>query len=209
MRQITLDMGLGRSASLDNFVAGPNVAVLSHLQLWVGHARSGASLRSPVPTYLWGATGSGKTHLLQAVYAALQAQGGTVGWLDASMAEAPPFDERWTAIVLDDVHLYNAVQQHAAFTWFVQAQTSQQGVLAAGARMMGTGLWKGGDQAVIDGVVINGSAGLVGRIAGWVRLVQTGHLYQYALVMLLGIFGFMTWRLWPGVIGPALASFMR
>ena len=135
MRQITLDMGLGRSASLDNFVAGPNVAVLSHLQLWVGHARSGASLRSPVPTYLWGATGSGKTHLLQAVYAALQAQGGTVGWLDASMAEAPPFDERWTAIVLDDVHLYNAVQQHAAFTWFVQAQTSQQGVLAAGARV--------------------------------------------------------------------------
>ncbi len=70
-------------------------------------------------------------------------------------------------------------------------------VLAAGARMLGTGLWKGGDQAVIDGVVINGSAGLVGRIAGWVRLIQTGHLYQYALVMLLGIFALLSWKLWP------------
>ncbi|MBL8305198.1 MAG: NADH-quinone oxidoreductase subunit L [Rubrivivax sp.] len=70
-------------------------------------------------------------------------------------------------------------------------------VLAAGARLVGTGLWKGGDQALIDGVAINGSAGLVGRIAGWVRLLQTGHLYQYALVMLLGIFGLLTWKLWP------------
>ncbi len=70
-------------------------------------------------------------------------------------------------------------------------------VLAAGARFLGMGLWKGGDQGLIDGVVINGSARAVGLIAGVVRLVQTGHLYWYALVMLLGIFGFMTWRLWP------------
>jgi NADH-quinone oxidoreductase subunit L len=70
-------------------------------------------------------------------------------------------------------------------------------VLAAGARLLGTGLWKGGDQALIDGVVINGSAGLIGRIAGVVRQAQTGHLYQYALVMLLGIFGLLTWMLWP------------
>jgi NADH-quinone oxidoreductase subunit L len=69
-------------------------------------------------------------------------------------------------------------------------------VLAAGARMLGTGLWKGGDQAVIDGA-INGSAGLIGRLSGVVRQLQTGHLYQYALVMLLGIFGLLTWQLWP------------
>jgi NADH-quinone oxidoreductase subunit L len=72
-----------------------------------------------------------------------------------------------------------------------------ENVLAAAARMLGTGLWKGGDQAVIDGVVINGSARVVGAFAGIVRLVQTGHLYWYALVMVLGIFGFLTWRLWP------------
>jgi NADH-quinone oxidoreductase subunit L len=58
------------------------------------------------------------------------------------------------------------------------------------------GLWKGGDQAVIDGAV-NGSASLVGRMSGVVRGWQSGHLYQYALVMALGIFGLLTWQLWP------------
>jgi NADH-quinone oxidoreductase subunit L len=69
-------------------------------------------------------------------------------------------------------------------------------VLAAGARLIGTGLWKGGDQAVIDGAV-NGSAGAVRSLAGVVRQWQTGRLTTYALVMLLGIFGLMTWQLWP------------
>ncbi|MGC4080416.1 MAG: NADH-quinone oxidoreductase subunit L [Rubrivivax sp.] len=70
-------------------------------------------------------------------------------------------------------------------------------VLAAGARLIGTGLWKGGDVGIIDGAIVNGSAKTVGVLAGVFRRVQTGHLYWYALVMLLGIFGFMTWRLWP------------
>jgi NADH-quinone oxidoreductase subunit L len=70
-------------------------------------------------------------------------------------------------------------------------------VLAAGARLLGRGLWKGGDQAVIDGVLIDGSARAVGGIAGVMRTWQTGRLYQYALVMLLGIFGLLTWQLWP------------
>ncbi|WP_157264576.1 NADH-quinone oxidoreductase subunit L [Azohydromonas aeria] len=70
-------------------------------------------------------------------------------------------------------------------------------VLAAGARLLGKGLWKGGDQGIIDGAVINGSAKAVGGLAGVVRLVQTGYLYWYALVMILGVFGLMTWQLWP------------
>ena len=69
-------------------------------------------------------------------------------------------------------------------------------VLAAGARLIGTGLWKGGDVATIDGA-INGSARAVGGLAGVLRQFQSGRLYQYALVMLLGIFGLLTWRLWP------------
>jgi len=72
-----------------------------------------------------------------------------------------------------------------------------ENVLAAGARLVGTGLWKGGDQMLIDGAIVNGSASLVGRLAGAVRQLQSGHLYQYALVMLLGIFGLLTWQLWP------------
>jgi NADH-quinone oxidoreductase subunit L len=70
-------------------------------------------------------------------------------------------------------------------------------VLAAGARLLGTGLWKGGDVALIDGALVNGSARAVGALAGVVRLFQSGHLYQYALVMALGIFGLLTWMLWP------------
>jgi NADH-quinone oxidoreductase subunit L len=69
-------------------------------------------------------------------------------------------------------------------------------VLAAGARMLGAGLWKGGDQAVIDGA-INGSARGIGGLAGVLRQAQTGRLYTYALVMLLGIFSLLTWQLWP------------
>jgi NADH-quinone oxidoreductase subunit L len=69
-------------------------------------------------------------------------------------------------------------------------------VLARGARLLGTGLWKGGDQAIIDGT-INGSARGVGSLAQVLRQAQTGRLYTYALVMLLGIFALLTWQLWP------------
>ncbi len=70
-------------------------------------------------------------------------------------------------------------------------------ILAPAARGLGMGLWKGGDQGLIDGILINGSARAVGGIAQWVRAVQTGHVYWYALVMLLGLFGLLTWQLWP------------
>jgi NADH-quinone oxidoreductase subunit L len=72
-----------------------------------------------------------------------------------------------------------------------------ENVLARVARALGTGFWKGGDGVLIDGLVINGSARAVGGIAAVVRRVQTGHLYWYALVMILGVTGLMTWQLWP------------
>jgi DnaA family protein len=128
MKQIALDIGLAGPPSLANFFPGPNEAAHKHLELWVG-----SPTRSPVPTYLWGASGSGKTHLLKAVQEALREQGASAGWLDSGVLEPPAFDERWAVVLLDEVHLYTAVQQHAAFTWFVNAQTLQRGVLAAGA----------------------------------------------------------------------------
>lgn len=131
MKQLALDIGLNAGPTLANFFPGPNVAAHRHLLLWVGDKSSAAS-RSPVPTYLWGPSGSGKTHLLRAVLEGLRAQGAAVGWLDASLHEPPAFDERWSAVLLDDVHLYTAVQQHAAFNWFVHAQTQHIAVLAAG-----------------------------------------------------------------------------
>ena len=128
MKQIALDIGLARVPTLSSFCPGPNEAALAHLRLWAG-----SPTRSPVPTYLWGASGSGKTHLLRAVADALREQGALSGWLDASMQEPRGFDERWAVVLFDDVHLYTAVQQQAAFSWFVSAQALQRGVLAAGA----------------------------------------------------------------------------
>ncbi|HSC00178.1 MAG TPA: hypothetical protein VLE45_09695, partial [Burkholderiaceae bacterium] len=57
----------------------------------------------------------------------------------------------------------------------------------------------------IDGVAINGSAAAMGGFARVVRLLQTGRLYWYALVMLLGVFALLTWRIWPS-LAPALSS---
>lgn len=128
MKQIALDIGLARGPTLANFCAGANEAALAHLRLWAG-----SPTRSPVPTYLWGASGSGKTHLLEAVAQALREQGAAAGWLDPSLHEPPEFDESWAIVLMDDVDRYGAVQQHAAFNWFVNAQTLQRGVLAAGA----------------------------------------------------------------------------
>ncbi len=71
-----------------------------------------------------------------------------------------------------------------------------ENILARGARVLGTGLWKGGDQAIIDGGMVNGSWKLVGAVAAGVRRLQTGYLYHYALVMILGIFVLMTYFVW-------------
>jgi NADH-quinone oxidoreductase subunit L len=63
---------------------------------------------------------------------------------------------------------------------------------AAGSRKLGAGLWKGGDVAVIDGVIVNGSAKVVGWIASVVRYFQTGHIYSYAFSMIIGLVVLMT-----------------
>ena len=131
MTQLALDIGLACGPSLRNFLAGPNLAVLQHLQLWVGNDK-----RSPVPSYVWGEPGSGKTHLLRGVQAALREQGCPAGWMDAAQSDPIAFDEKWRVVLLDDVHLYTAVQQQAAFNWFVNATAPSDGqqrwVLAAG-----------------------------------------------------------------------------
>lgn len=63
---------------------------------------------------------------------------------------------------------------------------------AGGARKLGQGLWKGGDQLLIDGVMVNGTASAVGWTAGLVRLFQTGRMYQYAFGMIFGVFALLT-----------------
>jgi NADH-quinone oxidoreductase subunit L len=60
-------------------------------------------------------------------------------------------------------------------------------LFAGGARAVGKGFWKGGDQAVIDGLLVNGSARVMGWFSGVIRLLQSGLVNQYAVSMLIGI----------------------
>ena len=71
-----------------------------------------------------------------------------------------------------------------------------ENILARGARALGSGLWKVGDRTLIDGWLVNGSWKLVGMVSNWTRKLQTGYLYHYALVMILGIFLLMTYFVW-------------
>ena len=71
-----------------------------------------------------------------------------------------------------------------------------ENILARGARALGTGLWKGGDQSVIDGGIVNGSWKLVGAVSVVTRQLQSGYLYHYALAMIVGVFLLMTWFVW-------------
>ena len=73
-----------------------------------------------------------------------------------------------------------------------------ENIIARGARMLGTGLWKGGDQGVIETGVVNASWKGVARLAAWVRTLQTGLVYQYALVMIVGAFVMLTVFVWLG-----------
>jgi NADH-quinone oxidoreductase subunit L len=75
-------------------------------------------------------------------------------------------------------------------------------LFAGGARNLGRGFWRGGDLAVIDGLMVNGSARVVGWFSGVVRLVQTGLLNTYAFLILFGILiglSWMVWRYWTYV----------
>ena len=64
---------------------------------------------------------------------------------------------------------------------------------AGGARALGTGLWKVGDQSIIDGAAVNGSARIVGWLAGVVRGIQSGFIYHYAFAMIVGVALLVWW----------------
>ena len=65
-------------------------------------------------------------------------------------------------------------------------------VLARGARCLGRGLWQAGDRGLIDGLLVNGSARLVGVVAAISRHLQSGFIYHYAFAMIIGILAFLT-----------------
>ena len=73
-----------------------------------------------------------------------------------------------------------------------------QALFARGSLLLGRGFWKGGDVAVIDNGMVNGSAAVVDRVSSVMRWVQSGHLYDYAFAMILGLIallGFLAYGL--------------
>ena len=70
-------------------------------------------------------------------------------------------------------------------------------VLARGARGLGQFFWKAGDETLIDGAIVNGSAKSVGFISSIVRKVQSGYLYHYAFAMVIGLALLLAWYIYP------------
>jgi NADH-quinone oxidoreductase subunit L len=75
------------------------------------------------------------------------------------------------------------------FDWFYE------NVVASGVRGFGTGLWKRGDETVIDGFLVNGTARAIGALAAAVRQLQSGYLYHYAFAMVIGLSLLLAWLL--------------
>ena len=123
MRQIPLPIAGRETPAFDNFLPGANASAIAHLE----------TLAAPAaPVYLWGVSGSGKTHLMQALVHRFEDQGSHAGWFSAADAAPWPHDEAWALIAIDGCDTLDAEQQHAAFTLFVEAATRGVPVVASG-----------------------------------------------------------------------------
>ncbi len=87
----------------------------------------------------------------------------------------------------------------AQFAWPVKILEDKYGFdrfndwfFAGGARGLGKGLWKFGDVTIIDGIMVNGTAKLIGWFSGAARHMQTGYVYTYAFTMIFGVFVALT-----------------
>jgi len=131
MRQVPLDFEPDRPWRFDTFEA-------SHNPEWPHLREVLLQPSGQQPVYLWGPTGSGKTHLLQAAQAEAQANGVRVAGFDLrSPLPWQPW-QSWESgevglLVLDDCDRFDAGRQHAAFVLFVEAMARGVPVLAAGA----------------------------------------------------------------------------
>ena len=123
MRQIPLPIAALPAPDFDNFVPGANAAAIAHLEALGAHA---------APVYLWGVSGSGKTHLMQALVHRFEQRGTHAGWLGAGDPAPWVGDEAWGLIAIDGCDTLDADQQHAAFALFVDAATRGVPVIASG-----------------------------------------------------------------------------
>jgi NADH-quinone oxidoreductase subunit L len=111
----------------------------------------------------------------------------------AGAVTAWAFFLRWPQLADEAAHrfggLWRLLTHKYYFDWF------NEHVLAALARGIGVGLWKGGDEVLIDGALVNGTADGVGWFGGVLRRVQSGYLYSYAFWMMIGLALLLGWFL--------------
>ena len=86
--------------------------------------------------------------------------------------------------------LHTTLVDKYGFDWF------NEHVIMVAARLLGGGLWRFGDQILIDDALVNGSARTVGWLGSVMRYAQSGYLYHYAFAMILGLASFLLWILW-------------
>jgi NADH-quinone oxidoreductase subunit L len=86
--------------------------------------------------------------------------------------------------------LHTILVNKYGFDWF------NEHVIMVAARLLGGGLWRFGDQIVIDDGLVNGSARTVGWLGSVMRYAQSGYLYHYAFAMILGLAAFLLWIVW-------------
>jgi DnaA-homolog protein len=120
VRQLPLAIGPAPLKTFDNFVPGPNAAAIAHLRT--------LSSQAAAPVYVWGASGSGKTHLLHAL-----ARDKQIGWFDSTTPPPWSFDDAWSLIVLDGCDTFDEAQQQQAFSLFIDAASHGTQVAASGS----------------------------------------------------------------------------
>lgn len=125
MKQVPLALSPRPLRQFESFLPGPNFAALEQLQ---------AELPPRTPHYLWGESGSGKSHLIQAMQAACAAQGVVVGSFRHRQPLPWAYAEPWGLLLFDDVQAFDADEQQAAFALCVEAQAHGVGWVAAGDR---------------------------------------------------------------------------
>ncbi|HEY8710249.1 MAG TPA: DnaA/Hda family protein, partial [Burkholderiaceae bacterium] len=123
MRQIPLAIGIEAAHTFDNHLPGSNAPAVAHLKALAAQA---------APVYLWGDSGSGKTHLLRALVQRFEARGMHAGWFSAADRTPWTFKDDWALIAIDGCDALDADQQHAAFALFVESATRGVPVVAAG-----------------------------------------------------------------------------